>query len=63
MPSTSGLSRSQSAQQYTMQNNRNERNDMIKMAVELEAKLSQHSLNVLNETKENHDAIKSTMKE
>lgn len=61
MPGTSGLSRTQSAQQYTMQNNRNERNDMIKMAEELEAKLSQHSLNLLNESKVNIFASKTTM--
>ncbi len=54
------MSRSQSVQQwhhdYTMQNNQNERSDMKQMFQELESKLSQHSINLLNEAKENNDA-------
>lgn len=62
-PSTSGVSRSQSVHQYTMQNNQNERSDIKKMFQELESKLSQHSLNLLNDTKENIDAVILTRKE
>lgn len=62
-PSTSGVSRSQSVHQYTMQNNQNERSDTQKMFQELESKLSQHSLNLLNDTKENIDAVILTRKE
>lgn len=38
-----------------MQNHQNERSDIKKMFQELESKLSQHSLNLLNEPKENMD--------
>lgn len=62
-PSTSGVSRSQSVHQYTMQNNQNERSDIKKMFEELESKLSQHSLNLLNDTKENNDTVVITRKE
>lgn len=62
-PSTSGVSRSQSVHQYNMQNNQNERSDIKKMFHELESKLSQHSLNLLNETKDNDDPVIFTRKE
>lgn len=58
MPGPSGLSRMQSVQQYTIQNSQNERSDMRKMAEELEAKLSQHSINLLAEAQESRDATR-----
>lgn len=63
MPGTSGISRSQSVHQYTIQNSQNERNDMRKMVEELEAKLSHHSLNLLTESKGDHDEVLATKKE
>lgn len=40
-----------------MENTQNERSDIKKMFEELESKLSQHSLNLLNESKENADPV------
>ncbi|KAG4079530.1 hypothetical protein HA402_005227 [Bradysia odoriphaga] len=65
-PSTSGLSRSHSAHQwnqYTVQNNQNERSDIKQMFIELESKLSQHSLNLLNESKDSQPPTVITTKE
>lgn len=63
-PSTSGVFRSQSVNQYITQNSQNERSDIKKMFKELESKLSQHSLNLLSDTKENIGApVILTMKE
>lgn len=47
-----------------MQNNQNERSDIQKMFKEIESKLSQHSINLLNESKENSgDVVTVTRKE
>ncbi|KAJ6650043.1 ATP-sensitive inward rectifier potassium channel 8 [Pseudolycoriella hygida] len=50
-PSISGMSQPQSVHQFEIQNSLNECNDMKNMFKELEAKLSQHSINLIDESK------------